>query len=168
VTLVEGDMRDFELGRQFALIFIGANSLLHLHRVDELMSCFAAIRRHLLPGGVFAFDVYKPSVALLARPRGTRYVVRRGQHPAHGEVVLEETVDYDAATQVNRIVWYFSSAAEKDLVVVPLALRCIFPQELPLLLDSGGFDLEARYGDFDGAPFTSASQHQVCICRART
>ena len=59
---VLGDMRDFEFGRQFGLIFIGRNSLLHLHSTEDLLATFAAVRRHLAPGGIFAFDIFNPNV----------------------------------------------------------------------------------------------------------
>src|SRR5215469_18409983 len=46
-----GDMRDFDLGRQFGLIFIARNSLLHLHSTEDILATFAMIRRHLAPKG---------------------------------------------------------------------------------------------------------------------
>src|SRR4029079_19601604 len=72
VTFVHGDMRHFDLGRRFDLIFIARNSLLHLHSTEDLRAAFAAIRRHLTPDGIFAFDVFNPDVGILARPRGQR------------------------------------------------------------------------------------------------
>src|SRR6478672_8078742 len=49
VGWVQGDMRDFDLGRTFDLVLIAANSLLHLHEVGDLVSCFRSVRRHLAP-----------------------------------------------------------------------------------------------------------------------
>src|SRR3954464_12481285 len=37
VEWLQGDMREFELGRTFDLVFIAANSLLHLHEPDDLV-----------------------------------------------------------------------------------------------------------------------------------
>ena len=75
VEFVQGDMRHFDLGRQFALIFIARNSLLHLHSTEDLLAAYAAVRRHLAPGGTFAFDIFNPDVRLLARPAGQRFPV---------------------------------------------------------------------------------------------
>ncbi|MGZ4587061.1 MAG: class I SAM-dependent methyltransferase, partial [Mycobacteriaceae bacterium] len=47
VEWVQGDMRDFDLGRRFDLVFIAANSLLHLHEAADLLSCFRSVRAHL-------------------------------------------------------------------------------------------------------------------------
>jgi SAM-dependent methyltransferase len=166
VDLVEGDMRDFDLGERFGLVYVARNSLLHLHETDDLLACFRAVRRHLRPGGAFVFDVFNPSVRLLASPAGTRFEVMRVIHPERGEVTIEQAGDYDAAAQVNRATWYFSAPGAPDFLAAPLHLRSIFPRELPLLLAAGGFRLESRHGDFSGVPFASASRHQVCVCRA--
>src|SRR5688572_25595846 len=54
VEWVQGDMRSFDLGRTFDFVFI------------------TAVRRHLAPGGRFVFDVFSPSVRLLADADGVR------------------------------------------------------------------------------------------------
>ena len=65
-------MRAFDLGRTFDFVFITANSLLHLHEAEDLVSCFRSVRRHLAPGARFVFDVFNPSVRLLAEADGVR------------------------------------------------------------------------------------------------
>jgi SAM-dependent methyltransferase len=165
VELVEGDMRSFDLETRFGLVFIARNSLLHLSTSEDFAACFDRVRRHLRPGGAFVFDVFNPSVEILARPPHQRFPVMRIEHPQRGEVTIEATSDYDAATQVNRATWYFSAPGEADFLVAPLHLRSIFPRELPLLLAAGGLRLESRSGDFSGAAFDSGSRHQVCTCR---
>ena len=165
-ALVEGDIRDFDLGDEFALIFIARNSLLHLHATDDLLACFRAVRRHLRPDGVFIFDVFNPDVRMLARPAGTRTPFMQIEHPDHGPVRVEAEGEYDAATQIRTETWYFSAEGRPDFWTAPLAVRSIFPLELPLLLSAGGLRLEARHGDFAGGPFHGRSPRQVCVCRA--
>lgn len=164
VELVERDMRGFELGRRFALIFIARNSLLHLSTAADFAALFAAVRRHLAPGGRFAFDVFNPDVRILARPKGERSVLMRVPSARYGELTVEAANDYDAATQVNRATWFVSAPGRPDAWVAPLHLRSIFPEELPLLVAAGGFRLVRRDGDFAGGAFAAASVHQVCVC----
>jgi SAM-dependent methyltransferase len=166
VEYVLGDMRNFSLGRQFALIFIARNSLLHLHSTEDILTAFAMVRRHLAPGGIFAFDIFNPNVRLLARPSGQRFPVFQKQTESFGELSVEETTDYDPATQVGRGRWYVSTPGNPDAWVLPLDLRNIFPQELPLLLAAGGFHLKSRAEDFVQTPFNSTSRLQVCLCQA--
>jgi hypothetical protein len=56
-------------------------------------------------------------------------------------------------------------ATRSRLRVTRIALRSVFPQELPLLLTAGGLALTGRWGDFDGAAFDRNSWRQVCTAR---
>ena len=163
--LVSGDMRRFALGRRFGLIFVAFNSLLHLTTNEALAHCFACVREHLAPGGTFAFDVFNPNVSMLARSPAERTTVVRLPDATLGEIHVEASMDYDAATQVNRSTFHFSAPGRPDYMTAPIHLRSLFPLELPLLLSANGYRLEARYGDFGGEPFGSGSARQVCICR---
>lgn len=166
VEWIQGDMRSFELDRTFDLIFIASNSLLHLHEIEDLVSCFESVRRHVSPGGRFVFDIFNPSLRILADADGTR------RHrdsltfvdPERGTVRVDVADSYDATAQVTRGTWYFSSESEPDFLTIPMDVRSIFPQELPLLVERGGLRIEERYGDWSGGPFKAGSQLQLCIC----
>jgi SAM-dependent methyltransferase len=166
IEYVLGDMRNFDLGRKFALIFIARNSLLHLHSTEDLLAAFLSVRRHMAPGGIFAFDVFNPNVRLLARPPGQRFPVFQVETESFGKLSVEETTDYDPATQVGRGRWYISVPGKPDAWVLNLELRNIFPQELPLLLAAGSFHLKSRMGDLFETPFDPTSRLQVCLCQA--
>ena len=165
VELVEGDMRRFALGRRFGTIFVAFNSLLHLTTNDALSECFTRVREHLAPKGVFAFDVFNPSIQSIARAPDERTTQTRLPDAELGEIHVETTVNYDAATQVSHAAWHLSAPGRPDYLTIPLHLRCIFPQELPMLLAANGLRLESRDGDFGGEPFTSESPRQVCVAR---
>jgi len=167
VEFLQGDMRDFALGRDFNLIIVARNSLLHLLSTEDLLAALTAIRRHLAQDGVFAFDIFNPNVALLARPAGQRFPVMEESTTPFGPLSVEATNDYDAATQVNRATWYISTPDNPDAWVVPVVLRSIFPQELPLLISAAGLELITRFGDLSRAPFGPGSRAQICLCRAR-
>jgi SAM-dependent methyltransferase len=166
VEWVQGNMRDFDLGRTFDLVFIAANSLLHLHEAEDLVNCFRSVRRHLAPGARLVFDVFNPSVRMLAQADGDR----RSRDslsfvdPDRGVVHVDVAETYDAAAQVTRGKWYFSTDTEADFVVAPLEIRSIFPQELPLLLSLGGLRVVERFGDWSRAPFTADAALQLCVC----
>ena len=166
VQWVQGDMRDFDLGRRFDLVLIAANSLLHLHESGDLVSCFQSLRRHLAPGARFVFDVFNPSVQMLAGADGARRTREALSFldPERGSVRVDVVEAYDAAAQVTRGMWYFSADSEPDYVVVPLEVRSIFPQELPLLLSLGGLRLVERFGDWSGRPFAGDAAIQLCVC----
>jgi SAM-dependent methyltransferase len=162
----EGDCRTFALNRKFALIFMAFNSLQHLHDGASLEALFANIRKHLAPGGRFIFDVFNPSIAILARDPGQRTVERQYEDPeGRGTITLEQTAVYDDAAQVNRITWYFSRAGDRDFRTEPLHMRCFFPQELDLLVRHHGFEIQQKYGNFERKPFASGDEKQIVVCR---
>jgi SAM-dependent methyltransferase len=165
VRWVQDDMRTFSLGQRFSVVIIVRNSLLQLTDVPDLRTCLGSIRRHLLPEGRFVFDIFNPDVRILASPPERRLFVRKFSHPVRGDVTLELTSDYDAASQVNRGTWHHSTVEEPDFLTVPLHLRSIFPQELPLLLESEGLRLENRWGSFAREQFGGGSRLQVCCAR---
>ena len=168
VEWVQGDMRDFDLGRTFDLVIIAANSLLHLHETADLLSCLRSVRAHLAPGARFVFDVFNPSVRLLADADGVRRTrdALSFVDPDRGNVKVYFAETYDSAAQVTRGTWHFSTDVEPDFVVAPLELRSIFPQELPLLLSLGGLQLVERFGDWSGRPFTGDAAVQLCVCES--
>lgn len=168
VEWVQGDMRSFDLRRTFDLVFIAANSLLHLHDAGDLVDCLRSVRRHLAPGARLIFEVFNPDVRILAQADGVRRRrdVLSFMDPDRGVVHVDVAESYDAAAQVTRGRWYFSTDSEADFVVAPLEIRSIFPQELPLLLSLGGLRVLERFGDWSRAPFTRDAALQLYVCEA--
>lgn len=165
VEWVRADMRNFDLGRRFPLVFIARNSLLHLAEPEDFAGFFASVRRHLEPNGVLAFDIFNPDLQMLCRPAGQRFGLMEKTSPRHGKVTVQFTSDYDRLSQVNRATWFISTEEKRDAWIAPLHLRSIFPQELRTLLAANGLRLVSRDGDYSGASFTSASPLQVCQCQ---
>lgn len=166
IELLCADMTSVTVaGPPFDTIVIAHNSLQHLHESAQIVACFERVRAHLAPGGVLLFDVFAPSVQLLARDPTERKRFGEFVDTERGPVVVDHVNAYDAVAQVVRSRIFFSSDAAPDFHVVDLALRCIFPQELPLLIERAGLALAQRYGDFEGAPFGGSSVHQVCVAR---
>jgi SAM-dependent methyltransferase len=170
ISFIEGDCREFELGRKFALIFMAFNSMQHLHDHASLAGLFSSVRKHLAANGRFIFDVFNPKISALARTPEDRRPEREYEDPeGKGTIVLEQTMHYDDASQVSRIKWYFSrrgsNGLEPDFRVEDLHLRCFFPQELDLLVRSQGFELLDKFGNFERKPFASGDPKQIVVCR---
>jgi SAM-dependent methyltransferase len=161
-AFVRGDMRSFAVGRRFGLVLLTCSSLSHMISHADVLAVLRRVRAHLAPGGLFAFDVGNPQLGDLASPG------RGGPRPiaaAPGVEAREELIDYDPVSQVGRMGWTVRAGPGRPLAISPIALRTFFAQEIELLLDSAGLALAARYGDFERAPFTADSPHQVCLAR---
>lgn len=161
-NLYNADMRDFNLPNKFNLIFIAGNALQHLKTNPEVASCFASVKRHLLPNGKFIVEIFNPSIELLNREPDKRYFV--GEYRTEdGWIVIETTVKYDAATQINHIDWHYKNQYWKENQTVSFTMRQFFPQELDALFAYNGFKIKAKFGDFDESSFTSNSPKQIII-----
>ena len=168
LPLVRGDVRDFELGEKFKLIFIPAQSLTHLAGREEIEACFSCVRRHLAEDGRFLVELFNPSVELLARDPGRRHAVGEYRDAdGGGRVVVAEESRYDAATQVKHIRWFFRTEGRAEETALSFEMRQFFPREIDALLWYNGLSVEHKYGSYAEEEFTGDSPKQLIVCRPR-
>lgn len=169
IDIRRGDLRSFALGRRFGLVIAAFNVLEHLYTRVELDACLRAVRRHLAPDGVFAFDVQLPDPGWLARDPSRRWSRTRFTHPRTGEKVWYSTShDYDPVSQIVMIRLYYTPDGGGDEEVVLLSQRKYFPAELEALIAFSGLRVVEQYGDFLGAPLGPGAESQVLVCRSST
>jgi SAM-dependent methyltransferase len=168
VNWIEADGRNFDLGRHFAVIIMPFNTLQFFRDAASLKQVFDRVKCHIAEDGRFVFDVFNPQVSFLAADPVQRYERARYPDPdGRGDVVLEETREYLADRQIIRSTRHYHIGAQRDAALTSLELRCFFPCELDLILEHHSFRLKEKYGDFDGAPFSSSSPKQICVCSVR-
>lgn len=154
VTLVHGDMRDFDLGRRFRLVYVPFRAFLHLRKQEDQRLGLRRVAAHLEPAGRFAGNFFRPRLELLHdsphermqatshREDGTTWVITwwstgTDTHDQQREILLHTRIfGPDGALQTDRID--------------PLYLTWIFGREWKLLLEVEGFQLEAFHGGFHG------------------
>lgn len=61
VSLHQGDMRNFSLGKTYDLITVPFRPLQHLFTVDDQLAAFRCFNHHLSKGGKLAFNVFYPN-----------------------------------------------------------------------------------------------------------
>jgi SAM-dependent methyltransferase len=156
VTWIAGDMAGFDLGRRFDAIVVSCNSLGHLTTPKQLQGCLSAVRDHLAPDGLFAFDIVNPQPRELGRP-----TLERRRRAPEG-LRLREEVRYDPVSRVRAAHWRVHDR-DGSVTEVDLNLRQFFPDEAPALLAQAGLMMRERYGEFDRSRFTARSRLQVCL-----
>jgi SAM-dependent methyltransferase len=73
VSLVQGDLRGFDLGRRFDVVTCLFSSIGHVADEDELDAGVAAMARHVAPGGVLLLEPWLTPETV--RPEGVRDLV---------------------------------------------------------------------------------------------
>jgi len=164
VKLIEGDMRTFNLDRKFNLCLIPFFSFQHLLSERDQLQTLSQIRKHLLPGGRFAFNVFNPD---LTRAEGLQRLDKVLE--SRGHIAMRYSVQwFDRANQITYGWLIYEFVGRDGLVrrkVSPFKLKYCFQTDAKRLLKKAGFKLEALYGNYDRTKFSSKSPMMIFVSR---
>lgn len=169
LAVTEGDMRSFQLESRFALVTIPFRAFLHNLTTEDQLACLRCAYEHLLPGGRLAFNVFHPSLEVMAAHTGALAGVWRwtDSHPLDdgGLLVRSEATRYDSVRRrVHSQHRYEHFAADGTLArtfLQPLELAYLYPPDIQHLLVRAGFETIEIAGGFDGRPFQSDTDELV-------
>jgi hypothetical protein len=169
VTVVQEDMRTFELAERFALIVCPFRAFLHNLTAADQLACLSRVRHHLLPTGRFAFNVFHPSLTFMAEHAGPLAGVWRWGNthdlPSGGWVVLSDATRYDTVIQrvhsLQRYEVYRQDGALERTSIFRIELAYLYPADIQRLLNTAGFHDITIKGGFDGRDFTSDGDELV-------
>jgi SAM-dependent methyltransferase len=169
-NVIHGDIREISLGRKFPLIVCAFNTFMHLYDRRDVEACLAVVKRHLRPGGAFAFDVMNPDLRWLSRDPSRRWARTKFRHPRTAEpMIYTTTLEWEGPLQIAFMRIYYAPAdGSRREKLVRLAHRYFFPQELEEIFFYNGFVLERHDGDFEGGDLRDDSEQQVCLCRIKS
>lgn len=174
IELFHGDMTDFDLGREFAFAFCVFRAFNFIPTQKGQRSCLEILRRHLKPGARFVLDVFDPPLPSIAPDSAADHVPRLAElhrHPVTGGEVFVEIrkVDLDVVDQVLRETWRFTERDQAGAITRQeeelLTMRWLYRWEMRHLLELCGFEIEAEYSDYFGAP-PAYGREQIYIARA--
>jgi SAM-dependent methyltransferase len=155
-----GDITNFTLGRTFDLIIAPYRVVQNLETDRQVAGLFQCVRHHLRPTGTCILNVFRPS--------GSPEVLRRNWC-TEGEHFAWET--YRAGTRItchdrrrrmdpDTLVLYpelvcrqYEGESLTDETVLPIAMRCYYPEEFARLIVAHGFRTMARWGGYAGEPY---------------
>jgi len=172
ITVVEGDLRAFEVAGKFELVVAVFNVIEHLYTRVELDACLRCVRAHLAPGGAFSFDVQLPDLAWLLRDPWTRWARTKFTDPSTGQQLVYSTNhEYDPISQIVLIRIYYDRVGAQDerpLRIVKLSQRKYFPAELQALVAQAGCRGTERHGGCTWRPLDASAESQVLVCELST
>lgn len=166
VRWVEGDVRRFQLGARFRLIFATTGVVEHMLARPDQEALLARVREHLAPGGLFALDVALPRLVaggdMAEEQPWFSYEDEQGR-----TVLVSGTSRYDPATQINvetAVRRWRDDSGQEQVHRAPLALRFSEPQQVTELLRQGGFTIVAQYGDYERGRLTAECKTLIAVC----
>ncbi|MDQ3024407.1 MAG: class I SAM-dependent methyltransferase [bacterium] len=172
VSVVQGDMASFDLGRKFALIIVPFRAFQHLLDEQSQRECLTAVREHLADGGRFVFDAFNPSVTYIANavqkgrawsydvvtPDGEGGTLMRSMYanPDPGKQMHELMLRYEQLDSNGRLVGTWIEA---------LPLRWLYRWEAQYLLELCGLEIDEAYGAYDKSPLDGNSKELIFVCK---
>src|SRR5262249_13400943 len=153
-ALHRGDMAEFQVPRRYALVMITFNAFCHMLTTHDQIRCLQCIRRHLLPGGMLAFDGAFPGLAWIGAPQDRRELEGQTKHPRPGQMMrMSDIRSFDRVAQVqhsrNEIELDEDDGTPRIIHRSEFRVRWTYKAEMELLLRAAGY---ARYeicGGFD-------------------
>jgi SAM-dependent methyltransferase len=162
IEWVEGTAADIRWVAEFDLATMVSHAFQCLVGDDELRVSLAAIHTALRAGGRFAFETRHPQ----ARAWET-------WNPANASDITDPAgralrVWHEVDSIVGDVVGFTETTAEAGGAVLRVdrtTLRFLDAATLDGFLHEAGFEVEARYGDWQRGPVTDASREIVTIAR---
>ena len=173
VTVVHADMQTFQLPERFALVIAPFRAILHNLTDDDQLACLRRVHAHLLEGGQFAFNVFHPSLEIMARHVGPLAGIWRWvgtfERPDGGWVVRSEANRFDTVGRrihsQHRFEEFGADGVLERTTLHRLELAYLYPPDLRRLLEQAGFSAVTISGGFAGAPFQSDTDELVVEAR---
>jgi len=167
IRLIQGDMRNVQLGQRFALIIAPFNVMLHLYTRSDVEQFLLNVKSHLEPGGQFVCDVSLPLVADLARSPYKRYKAPAFVHPqTKQKIKYTERFEYDPIRQLLLIWMEFVPEDGTPPWTIPLTHRQFFPCELEAHFQHAGFSSFQITSDFTDEAPAAHTDSLVVTCTA--
>jgi ubiquinone/menaquinone biosynthesis C-methylase UbiE len=165
LTLIEGDMRNLQLGKQFVTVLIPFGGLQHLETASEVAAALATVARHLASDGIAIVDIEAPQPDDFTA--GPRPLVAHWTRPWRGGSVTKLVAVEGLPSECRRIVTfhYDVQPAEGPLhrISHEFGLRVITSGELELAARLAGLEMTALYGDYELSPFDDGDLRQVAV-----
>jgi SAM-dependent methyltransferase len=166
VRMVEGDMRDFDLGQRFDLVFNAFGSFEQLLTTEDQLAALQSVARHLTGRGVFVAELRSlTGIDWEAEPTlvhdFTRVDLDTGERVTK---LRSQTVSPSRQTTVDTIIidrMRSDGAVQRRVIEVPM--RAIGRFELEYLLRDAGLRLTDLYGDTSLSPYTDASDRMIVV-----
>ena len=165
VSYVRGDILTYQWDRNFGLILLTYNALMHFHEQDDQIALLKKLRACMTAGGRLIIDLPNAGPAFAAEDSDAVTFERSFLDAETGHLVMLQSVTLlDRATQMLTVEWLYDEidgSGQVSRLIAPHRLRYFFLPELRLLLERAGFAVSAVFGDTESSPYDADSERMI-------
>jgi len=171
VTLHEGDMRGFRLGRKFPLVIIPFRPMQHMHTVDDQIRALKTAAMHLTDDGILAFDVFYPKFELINTKIGEEVPEMEWKSNLDPSAMVRRYFRKDSVDKINQVFSFtFVYRTFKDNKVIAeeteaLQLSFYTYPHLRALFLLAGLEIVEEYGSFAKTPMDNGAEEMIFLLR---
>jgi SAM-dependent methyltransferase len=166
VAWVLDDARTVRLNRRFDLVLLTGHAFQVFLTPDDQAAALTTIAAHLAPNGRFIFDSRNPAAEAWKRwtPDQSRRVI---EHPRVGRVAAWNDVLQDPASGIVTYRTYYQIIAEGRIHSSQSKIAFPSREQLCLLIEEAGLEVERWMGDWSGAPWRPQAAEIIPLGRLR-
>jgi SAM-dependent methyltransferase len=151
---------------KYNLIIAPFRMFQHVMTIDEQLKVLANVRRALVPGGTFIFDVFVPDPKQI-NTEVIKVLHYEGEY-APGRILKRyHSTKPDLINQTQHITFGFEWDEDGEVKHAEFftPMRYFYRYELEHLVARSGLKLEAMYGDMNESPLGVKNSDFVTVCR---
>jgi SAM-dependent methyltransferase len=162
--LIEADITEFDLTRQFPLIILPCNTFSTL-RNEQRLRCLGCVHRHLQFGGIFAVSVPNPELLLNLAARSQPEMEDEFIHPETGNPV-QVSSSWRRKSNTFTVTWIYDHLFP-DGTIDRLEVNAI--HEINSLsiyqadIENSGLVIRELFGDFDRSQYAVESPNLIIL-----
>jgi len=164
ISFYQGDMREVSLKDKYQMVFIPFNSIHCLYTHSDIIKTLNSIHKNISKDGFLVIDYFNPNISYISTNQGKEVEIAKYTTEDGRDIKITQTMNYEDDTQINRIKWHYFVNNEPHSVE-SLDMRMFYPQELDYYIETNGYKIVNKYGDYQMNPFTNGSPIQLLICK---
>jgi SAM-dependent methyltransferase len=174
VTLHDGDMRRFRLGKQYPLVIIPFRPMQHMYTVQDQVDALTTAAAHLRDDGKLAFDVFYPKFEMIPAGIGKEVLDLEWAVDSAGHKIVRRYFRKDSVDKIQQTftgTFIFRTYDDGKLVLEetdPLKLCYYTYPHLQALFLLAGLEVVEEYGSFARTPLGNAAENMIFVVRKRS
>lgn len=165
----QGDVLIYDMPQTFKVTTVPYNGLMHFHDQNTQLALLKRLRSWTDDDGLLVLDLPNAGEVFATQDTEALTFERTFLEPETGHMVMQQSISVlDRTEQLLRVTWIYDEITHDGTVqrtFAPLVLYYYFYNELRLLLDKAGFEVEAVYGDTEYGPYEDGCERMIVLAK---